>query len=85
MLQDLAAVLSGKIDVENHENRTGRRIVLVCSVEKPHRLFSVFHYMKVGLDLRGLDRLTNEKHVRWIVLDDQDLRARDRLPFRSGG
>jgi hypothetical protein len=47
-------------------------------------LFTVFHHVKVGLDLRGLDRLTNEKHVRWIVLDDQDLRARVRLPFRPG-
>ena len=85
MLQDFTALLPGQIDVENNQNGRRRGIVAVRFVEKPDGLLAVFDDVEIALDIRGVDRCSDEKHVGGVVFDDQDVPALACLFFRRGG
>jgi hypothetical protein len=50
-----------------------------------HGLFPIPCNVEIGLYIRCLDRLADEKHVGRIVFDDQDVKALARPRFRPGG
>ena len=75
VLQDLAALLPGQIDVENNQIGRGPCIVAVHGVEKPHSLLSVVHYLEVGTDVGSFYRCSDEKHIRGVVFDNEDVPA----------
>jgi hypothetical protein len=55
VLQDLAALRSGQIDVKNNQGGRGSRIVAVRFVEKPDSLLSTFYDAEVGMDIHRVD------------------------------
>ena len=83
MLQNLAALLLGKIDVENDQRRT-RRCIGVRLVEIPDGLLPVLDNMEGEKKLARLDSFLDQKHVRFVILDDEHMAPNvDRLLRRG--
>ena len=75
MLQHLAALLFRQIDVQNDEGGTGHVGVAVGPIEKSYCLLSVLGDMKRKREPGGLHRLLDQKHVRFIVVDNKHMKS----------
>ena len=86
VLQYIAALLFRQIDVQNNEGRTGHVRLGIGPIEEPYGLFAVHGDMERERQPGGPYRLLDQKHVRFIVIDNQYVRVRSggRL-FRRGG
>lgn len=62
-----------QIEVENNQTRAWEGWIAIGLLKKPDRLFPVLNDLKIGFQLRILDRLANQKRIRAIVFRNQNL------------
>ena len=74
MLKYFNAGSLGQIQIEQNEAWARCTVIGVGCVDKFDGALSVAHNMKVGQNC-GCDGLPHEKHIRLIVIDQQDLMA----------
>lgn len=74
---------SWQIDIKDDQAGTRRRVVAVCLIKKSDSLLSVFDEVEICVKLGGFDGRLDEKHVRRVVFDNQDVAPLAR-PFRRG-
>ncbi len=86
VLQYIAALLFRQIDVQNNEGGTGHVGLGIGPIEEPYGLFAVLGDVEREREPGGPYRLFDQKHVRFIVIDNQYVRVRSGGRFfRRGG
>ena len=85
MLQNLAALLLWKIDVEDDQGGTGRGDVAIRLIEVPHGLLSIFDDMERDRKLFRLDSFLDQEYVRFVIVHDKHMAPNaGRRFFRPG-
>jgi hypothetical protein len=86
VLQHVAALFFGQIDVKNDKGRTGGSGVGVGPIEKSHSLISVIDDMERKSQFGCPDRFLNQEYVGFVVFDYEQMAASAARPFiRRGG
>ncbi len=85
MLQNLTAVHSREIEIENNQIGTRNAIVGVRLVNKSYCQFSIFDDAKIGSDTCILDRCTDEIHICCVVFNNENAARTTCLLFTRKG
>jgi hypothetical protein len=85
MLQHVASLFFGQIDVKNDKGRTGCSGVGVGPIEKSHSLISVIYNMERKPEFGCPDRFLNQEYVGFIVFDYEYMAASAGRPFLRPG
>lgn len=72
MAQDFLSIIFWQVEVEQDESGDRRLLVGVGGVEKMHRLLPVIKDVNGCADIGPGNGFPNQKHVRLVVLDDED-------------
>ena len=83
LLQDLAPVVLGQVEVEQDQVDPGSLGVLAALVEEVERLLAVARHMQPVADLVVLEGLAGHQLVAGVVLDEQDLDGLQRMIMRG--
>jgi hypothetical protein len=80
VLENLAALLLRKIDVEDNQRGTWRGEGAIRLIEIPHGLFPVSDDVEGHGKLFRLDGFLDQEHVRFVIFDDKN-----KAPDAGGG
>jgi hypothetical protein len=83
--QYFRASVSGHVDVQQDEMRTGRLRIGIRPLEKLHGLFAIVRDVDLRFDSGFLKRLPDQEHVRPAVFSNQNLPGRLHLSLVRGG
>ena len=84
VLKDFAAVLLGQIDIQNQQIRTGRGVIAIGALEELDGPLAVLNKVDRSAQVRGCERLLNEKNVGPVVFHDQNMRSAASRFLRPG-
>lgn len=73
VFQYITAVPLRQIDIENDQRGTGHLRVIVELIEQLDGLLSILSNVNGKRETGYLDRLLNQEHICFIVLDNQDM------------
>jgi hypothetical protein len=82
--QDIAALLAGKIYIENDQGWTRRAFVALGRVQEAQGFLAVLRHMDFSVKLRGSKRIADQEQIRPVILNDKDVPPRLRGLFRRG-
>jgi hypothetical protein len=68
--ENIAALLSGQIDVENNQSGARHCTIGIRFIEEQDCLLSVSDEVEFCIETGGLDRTADEERVRRVIFDD---------------
>lgn len=62
-----------QIKIENNQTRAWEGWVAIGLLKEPNRLLPILNDLKIGFQLRLLDRVANQKSIRPVIFRNQNL------------